>query len=151
MIDWEDEDFNRRLLQIYKVTSDPLYCGWILPDGRMLNFIEGENGLHIMNHRFVEFVLEQKGENAITEFASSGAIRHQHTHNAVFIIKRPTDAQMPRLADVFKCHYRTESWINGRTTLHMLNEFKSFFEYYQLGTNPSHIMADVRRFFGITE
>jgi hypothetical protein len=149
MIDWENEEFNRKMLGIYKVTDDPLYCGWILPDGRMLNFIEGANGIHIMCHLFVEFVVGIKGQAAIDEFTSSGAIRHQHRHNAMMIKTTPTEAQLGTVAKVLMCHYKSGTWMSGRTQLHMKNGDKTFFNHYTLGENPSRIMDDVREFFGL--
>jgi len=147
VVDWDSKEFNDKLLATYKVTEDPLQCGWILPDGRMLDFVSGANDQYVFAHFSIEWVTGVPRDECIDHFNRAGAIRHTHSQRAVSIMKAPPEPQLKSLASLLRMHYKDDNWISGRTQLLMRDGERESFEHYPLGANPAYIIDDVRKFF----
>ena len=145
-IDWKNKEFDKKLLSVYNITEDPLQCGWILPDGRMLDFQKGAKG-YVFAHFSIEFVTNTPRDECIEEFNKAGAIRHTHSQRSISIMKKPTSFQIMSLAGLLKMHYKADSWISGRTQLGMTGNNKDFFKRYPIGHNPGYIINDIKGFF----
>ncbi len=92
-------------IDLFGLTDDPREAGYILPDGRMLDFSGknqgGQPGVRALDHRDVNAIMSAGGTEGMNEFMrSTGAIRFHLIDGdiAASTIARMTDIQMKTLA-----------------------------------------------------
>jgi hypothetical protein len=112
-----DEDranrFIERLVTHFGVTEDAKEAGYILPDGRMLNFSGGAKGTRTIEHEAIhEAVPEWYAGDAATgsngleiitnAMLDTGIVRIDALWGVMQSVARPTDAQLGTMAKVFE-------------------------------------------------
>lgn len=97
----------------FGITENPSLAGYIIPDGRMLNF--GEYGTRSKDHREIGVVLPEadnlRGHEAIEAFCKLGNIRLLMSNNSINfdIHVRPTDAQYDTMEDILYRHNKDKT------------------------------------------
>jgi hypothetical protein len=99
-----------KAIKEFGLTNDPSLAGYILDDGRMLNF--GEYGTRSKDHSEIGFILPDEGDthlrghSAIKRFCELGNIRLLYSSNSIGfdVYKRPSSAQINVLEDILHLH-----------------------------------------------
>lgn len=137
-----------KAVKYFGITNNPREGGYIIPDGRMLDFSGKKEGgspnRRDMDHRDIQQVLDSSGTDAMIEFMNLGNIRMDGNGRGVDMIKEPTEAQYKTLKFVFKFLLHMPFKIilveftkpNGRSTL----EFGEF-------TNTKEAISYIKKYF----
>jgi hypothetical protein len=95
-----------RAVKEFGITENPSTAGYIIPDGRMLNF--GEYGTRSKDHREIGVLFpdDTHGTKAIEAFGNLGAIRLLFSSRSIGIdiYKRPTSAQYDTIENLLYRH-----------------------------------------------
>jgi hypothetical protein len=93
-----------KALKMFGITECFELAGYILEDGRMLNF-SYSGYMREEDHRIIgQFFKKAQGYNAVCKFMKRGNIRIicSNTHYGFEFIKKPTKAQIRRIAEAYK-------------------------------------------------
>ena len=129
--------------KIFGTTDDYNEAGWILDDGKMLDFSGkaegGTAGRRAYDHRNINYVgdselggLDEFGNIGMDEFLAKGGVRVDGAFNSVNIATMPSKAQMERLEKFYKRYedspkkwYEQKNW-DTNTSYFEEDEFTLF-------------------------
>ncbi len=97
--------------ETFGLTDEFALAGYLLPDGSLLDFAEGQTYQRTLDHRSINQIYDftdQDGDTynlGMTRFMNEGAMRMNiHAHSAGFdLIKSPTYEQKETLKKLFSC------------------------------------------------
>lgn len=132
----------------FGITNDFRECGFILPDGSMLDLSgrhtgakeEDVSGRRRIDHRSVEHISNDKAYVTLTRFLEAGAIRCDIRSGMINLIKRPTQEQVSLLTRfILRC--------KGNVALE-IGDDEIFIDYVEYdGVNYKRVINDIFNFF----
>ena len=141
--DEKTEDVFNRAIEEYGTTSSSRRAGYMLPDGRYLDFSEGQ-GYRVTDHRNVGIAYEgtaDEGWKYMYDFMSRGAIRMKPEADGFELAVRPTPEQKRTL-------YRFIGERDGNVMVDILNPETDQIESAEYeDANPSMVLGEIDRFF----
>lgn len=140
------EQDNDRAAEYFGVTNNWNQAGYMLPDGRMLDFSAGQGPVRVIDHREIKDVIDIENDNtgreAMIQFMNYGNIRMQQ--NGIDVTQRLTDEQKQVISEFVRQtddFYVDISNTDGRVV-------QSF--QYHLAYAP-HIFWDMEAYFNSLE
>lgn len=126
----------------FGTTKDIAEAGYILPDGRMLNFSGGARGKRTIDHLDVAEVrgVPGSGFEAMAAFLRAGAMRIDAKEGAVTLETKPTLSQESVIKAIAERR-------GGELAFDLVDGSRRTGRYYDEGTKPARILGDVRRFY----
>lgn len=134
LTEWDRTDYFEKAKEYFGTTSDLNECGFILPDGEMLD-LSSSKGRRGIPHRNVETI-----GIGLESFIEHGAIRCDSRYKLINICKRPTKEQIIRLVEIIKAN-------NGSVSLDLGNGHVTFDYVDYKDTNYKRIINDIINFF----
>ena len=129
----------------YGTTKDFREAGYLLPDGSMLDFSDGEPGTRTIDHRNIAGVINDKNYETRTEymddFIGEGAIRLIPETAAVSLAQKPSDEQKSVLRSYiyrYNGEVEVEIYYNGNSVADA---------FYRAKTSPSRVLKDIDEYF----
>lgn len=132
--EWDKIDYFEKAKQYFGTTNDLNECGFILPNGEMLDLssVKGRRGIP---HRNVEAI-----GVGLETFIEHGAIRCDSRYKLINICKKPTKEQVNRLTQIIKAN-------DGSVSLDLGNGHVTFDYVDYKNTNYKRIINDIINFF----
>jgi len=132
--EWDKIDYFEKAKQYFGTTNDLNECGFILPNGEMLDLssVKGRRGIP---HRNVEAI-----GVGLETFIEHGAIRCDSRYKLINICKKPTKEQINRLIQIIKEN-------NGSVSLDLGNGHITFDYVDYKNVNYKRIINDIINFF----
>ena len=132
--EWDKIDYFEKAKQYFGTTNDLNECGFILPDGEMLDLssVKGRRGIP---HRNVEAI-----GVGLETFIEHGAIRCDSRYKLINICKKPTKEQINRLTQIIKAN-------DGSVSLDLGNGHVTFDYVDYKNVNYKRIINDIINFF----
>lgn len=132
--EWDKIDYFEKAKQYFGTTNDLNECGFILPNGEMLDLssVKGRRGIP---HRNVEAI-----GVGLETFIEHGAIRCDSRYKLINICKKPTKEQINRLAQIIKAN-------DGSVSLDLGNGHVTFDYVDYKNANYKRIINDIINFF----
>lgn len=134
LTEWDRTDYFEKAKEYFGTTSDLNECGFILPDGEMLD-LSSSKGRRGIPHRNVEAI-----GIGLESFIEHGAIRCDSRYKLINICKRPTKEQIIRLVEIIKAN-------NGSVSLDLGNGHVTFDYVNYKNANYKRIINDIINFF----
>lgn len=132
----------------FGITNDFRECGFILPDGSMLDLSgrhtgakeDDVSGRRRIDHRSVEHISNDKAYVTLARFLEAGAIRCDIRSGMINLIKRPTQEQVSLLTRfILRC--------KGNVVLE-IGDDDIFIDYVEYdGVNYKRVINDIFNFF----
>ena len=132
--EWDKIDYFEKAKQYFGTTNDLNECGFILPNGEMLDLslVKGRRGIP---HRNVEAI-----GVGLETFIEHGAIRCDSRYKLINICKKPTKEQINRLTQIIKAN-------DGSMSLDLGNGHVTFDYVDYKNVNYKRIINDIINFF----
>ena len=132
--EWDKIDYFEKAKQYFGTTNDLNECGFILPNGEMLDLssVKGRRGIP---HRNVEAI-----GVGLEIFIEHGAIRCDSRYKLINICKKPTKEQINRLVEFIKAN-------DGSVSLDLGNGNITFDYVDYKNANYKRIINDIINFF----
>lgn len=132
--EWDKIDYFEKAKQYFGTTNDLNECGFILPNGEMLDLssVKGRRGIP---HRNVEAI-----GVGLEIFIEHGAIRCDSRYKLINICKKPTKEQINRLVEIIKAN-------DGSVSLDLGNGHVTFDYVDYKNVNYKRIINDIINFF----
>lgn len=132
--EWDKIDYFEKAKQYFGTTNDLNECGFILPNGEMLDLssVKGRRGIP---HRNVEAI-----GVGLETFIEHGAIRCDSRYKLINICKKPTKEQINRLTQIIKAN-------DGSVSLDLGNGHVTFDYVDYKNANYKRIINDILNFF----
>ena len=134
LTEWDRTDYFEKAKEYFGTTNDLNECGFILPDGEMLD-LSSSKGRRGIPHRNVEAI-----GIGLETFIEHGAIRCDSRYKLINICKRPTKEQIIRLVEIIKAN-------NGSVSLDLGNGHVTFDYVDYKNANYKRIINDIINFF----
>lgn len=137
----EEFDLLGTAKQYFGITNDLRECGFILPDGSMLDLSGGQSGRRTVHHRSIE-QLENDNTPTVTlsRFVEAGAIRCDLNGGFINLIKRPTKEQIYVLS-------RFITKLNGNVQLEIGDDDIQIDYVEYNGVGYRRVINDIMNFF----
>ena len=134
LTEWDKIDYFEKAKQYFGTTNDLNECGFILPNGEMLDLssVKGRRGIP---HRNVEAI-----GVGLETFIEHGAIRCDSRYKLINICKKPTKEQINRLTQIIKAN-------DGSVSLDLGNGHVTFDYVDYKNANYKRIINDIINFF----
>lgn len=132
--EWDKIDYFEKAKQYFGTTNDLNECGFILPDGEMLD-LSSAKGRRGIPHRNVEAI-----GVGLETFIEHGAIRCDSRYKLINICKKPTKEQINRLTQIIKAN-------DGSVSLDLGNGHVTFDYVDYKNVNYKRIINDIINFF----
>lgn len=134
-----------RAKETYGTTKKLAQSGYLLPDGSLLDFSGGTDGVRDIDHRNIEGVITDKQYQTryeyVMDFVNEGAIR-LIPETGSFTISRKPSAQQKEVLRSFI--YRS----NGEVDVELYKDGSSIANpYYRLKTSPTRVLRDIDAFY----
>ena len=132
--EWDKIDYFEKAKQYFGTTNDLNECGFILPNGEMLDLssVKGRRGIP---HRNIEAI-----GVGLEIFIEHGAIRCDSRYKLINICKKPTKEQINRLTQIIKAN-------DGSVSLDLGNGHVTFDYVDYKNVNYKRIINDIINFF----
>ena len=129
----------------FGTTTDMREAGYLLPDGSMLDFSDGESGTRTLDHRNIAGIITDRTYDTRTEymddFVNEGAIRLIPESGTFSIAQQPTDSQKDILRNFI---YKN----NGEVDVEIYKDGHSVANpYYREKTSPQRVLNDIDAYF----
>ena len=129
----------------FGTTTDMREAGYLLPDGSMLDFSDGERGTRTLDHRNIAGIITDRTYDTRTEymddFVNEGAIRLIPESGTFSIAQQPTKEQKNILRNFI---YR----YNGEVDVEIYKDGHSVANpYYRERTSPTRVLNDIDAYF----
>ena len=129
----------------FGTTTDMREAGYLLPDGSMLDFSDGERGTRTLDHRNIARIITDRTYDTRTEymddFVNEGAIRLIPESGTFSIAQQPTDSQKDILRNFI---YKN----NGEVDVEIYKDGHSVANpYYRERTSPQRVLNDIDAYF----
>lgn len=129
----------------FGTTTDMREAGYLLPDGSMLDFSDGERGTRTLDHRNIAGIITDRTYDTRTEymddFVNEGAIRLIPESGTFSIAQQPTDSQKDILRNFI---YKN----NGEVDVEIYKDGHSVANpYYRESTSPQRVLNDIDAYF----
>ena len=129
----------------FGTTTDMREAGYLLPDGSMLDFSDGESGTRTLDHRNIAGIITDRTYDTRTEymddFVNEGAIRLIPESGTFSIAQQPTDSQKDILRNFI---YKN----NGEVDVEIYKDGHSVANpYYRERTSPTRVLNDIDAYF----
>ena len=146
----------QKVVKCFGITNNLSEAGYILPDGRLLDFSGkndgGEPGMRSRDHREIGMATEEGGTAGMIKFMQAGNVRIDASAGFIDMNRMPTDAQFKVIVQIINLH-RGEVAIDVEDNLmwepgkEYPRAGRSFRNRYDYGTNPFYVIQDIKNFY----